>query len=142
MAEKAKTQANGVSPISGVAPPKAKQFGQPGGNPQGRGFWKREATPRFKLERMITLSAAELQTIKDDANAPAFEQAMADIILQAKTDQDKDGTPRPAAMRFNAIGDMIDQIYGKPKQVQETKLEAQITGVDITFKDETKRAKN
>lgn len=123
-------------------PPVERQFGQPNGNPSGRGFWKREATPRFKLERMITLSSDELQTIKDNPNAPAFEQAMADIILQAKTDQDKDGNPRPAVMRFGALGDMIDQVYGKPKQVQETKLEALITGVDITFKDETKRAKN
>lgn len=97
-------------------PPKNRQFGQPEGNKGGRGFWKREDTPRFKLERMITMGDAELQEIIDDPDAPTFEKAMADILLQAKNDMDKDGVKRPAQMRFKAISDMIDQIYGKPAQ--------------------------
>lgn len=97
-------------------PPKNRQFGQPEGNKGGRGFWKREDTPRFKLERMITMGDAELQGIIDDPDSPTFEKAMADILLQAKNDMDKDGVKRPAQMRFKAISDMIDQIYGKPAQ--------------------------
>jgi hypothetical protein len=97
-------------------PPKNRQFGQPGGNKRGSGFWNKENTPRFKLERMITMSDAELQEIIDDPDAPTFEKAMADIIIQAKSDCDKDGVKRPAQMRFKAISDMIDQIYGKPAQ--------------------------
>lgn len=105
-----KTLKNG-NPIN-----KATQFGQPNGNPRHNGAWKKEATPRYKLERMITMGDAELQEIIDDPDAPTFEKAMADIILQAKSDTDKDGVKRPAQMRFKAISDMIDQIYGKPAQ--------------------------
>ena len=97
-------------------PPKNRQFGQPEGNKRGSGFWNKEATPRYKLERMITMCDAELQEIIDDPDAPTFEKAMADILLQAKNDMDKDGVKRPAQMRFKAISDMIDQIYGKPAQ--------------------------
>lgn len=105
-----KTLKNG-NPIN-----KAAQFGQPNGNPRHNGAWSKEATPRFKLERMITMSDAELQEIIDNPDAPTFEKAMADILLQAKNDMDKDGVKRPAQMRFKAISDMIDQIYGKPAQ--------------------------
>lgn len=125
MTEKAKTQAKGVSPISGVAPPKANQFGQPNGNPQGRGFWRKEDTPRYKLEQMLKLDKAELEAILNDEDAPLFERRLARSLL---TEND-----------FRTTEAMINQIYGAPKQVQETKLEAEITGVDVTFKDESKR---
>lgn len=105
-----KTLKNG-NPIN-----KAAQFGQPNGNPRHNGAWSKEATPRFKLERMITMGDAELQEIIDNPDAPTFEKAMADIIIQAKSDCDKEGVKRPAQMRFKAISDMIDQIYGKPAQ--------------------------
>lgn len=125
MTEKAKTQAKGVSPISGVAPPKANQFGQPNGNPQGRGFWRKEDTPRYKLEQMLKLDKAELEAILNDEDAPLFERRLARSLL---TEND-----------FRTTEAMINQIYGAPKQVQETKLEAEVTGVDVTFKDESKR---
>lgn len=121
--EKAKTQAKGVSPISGVAPPKSKQFGQPNGNPQGRGFWKRESTPRFKLEQMLKLNKAELEAILNDDDAPLFERRLARSLL---TEND-----------FKTTEAMINQIYGAPKQVQETKLEAEVSGIDVIFKDES-----
>lgn len=97
-------------------PPKNRQFGKPNGNKRREGFWDIKATPRFKLERMITMCDAELQGIINDPDAPTFEKAMADIIIQAKSDCDKEGVKRPAQMRFKAISDMIDQIYGKPAQ--------------------------
>jgi len=97
-------------------PPKNRQFGQPDGNKRGSGFWSKEDTPRYKLERMITMGDAELEAIINDPDAPTFEKAMADIIIQAKSDCDKEGVKRPAQMRFKAISDMIDQIYGKPAQ--------------------------
>lgn len=97
-------------------PPKNRQFGQPEGNHRHNGAWTKEATPRFKLERMITMSDSELESIINDPDAPTFEKAMADIIIQAKSDCDKEGVKRPAQMRFKAISDMIDQIYGKPAQ--------------------------
>lgn len=123
--------------VGNKKPPKNRQFGQPEGNPRHNGAWKKEDTPRFKLERMITMGDAELQEIIDDQNAPTFEKAMADIIIQTKNDIDKEGVKRPAQMRFRAISDMIDQIYGKPAQptvnveVEEDKKDAFIKGVFI-----------
>ena len=118
-------------------PPKNRQFGKPNGNKRGKGYWKKEDTPRYKLERMITMGDVELQEIIDDPDAPTFEKAMADILLQAKNDIDKEGVKRPAQMRFKAISDMIDQVYGKPAQttvnveVDEDKKDAFIKGVFI-----------
>lgn len=111
-------------------PPKNRQFGQPEGNPRNNGSWKKEDTPRYKLERMITMGDAELEAIISDPDAPTFEKAMADIIIQAKSDCDKEGVKRPAQMRFKAISDMIDQIYGKPAQTT--------VNVDVEDKEEKK----
>ena len=122
--DKANTQAKGVSPISGVAPPANRQFGKKDGNPQGRGFWRKEDTPRFKLEQMLKLDKSELEAILNDDSAPLFERRLARSLL---TEND-----------FRTTEAMINQIYGAPKQVQETKLEAEVTGVDVTFKDFSK----
>lgn len=109
---KANTQAR-VSPRSGVAPPVDKQFGQKNGNPQGRGFWKKENTPRYKLEKMMQLTTTELNTIKADENAPTFERKLAACIL--------DGD-------WKAIESMINQVYGMPKQPVESAGEIKIKG--------------
>lgn len=121
--EQATKQAKGVSPISGVAPPKANQFGQPNGNPRHNGAWKKEDTPRYKLEQMLKLDKAELEAILNDDDAPLFERRLARSLL---TEND-----------FKTTEAMINQIYGAPKQVQETKLEAEVSGIDVIFKDES-----
>lgn len=121
--EKATKQAKGVSPISGVAPPKANQFGQPNGNPRHNGAWRKEDTPRYKLEQMLKLDKAELEAILNDDDAPLFERRLARSLL---TEND-----------FKTTEAMINQIYGAPKQVQETRLEAQVSGIDVIFKDES-----
>lgn len=120
-----KATEQGVSPRSGVAPPKANQFGQPNGNPRNPGGWKKSDTPRFKLEQMLKLDKTELESILNDDEAPLFERRLARSLL---TEND-----------FKTTEAMINQIYGAPKQVQETKLEAELTSVEVTFKDESKR---
>ena len=100
-------------------PPKNRQFGQPGGNiPAHHGRWRKEDSPRYKLEKMITLSEEELREIINDPEAPAFEKSIASIIIQSMTDIDGDGNARPATMRFQAIEKMINQVYGAPAQTQ------------------------
>lgn len=103
---------------------KAAQFGQPNGNPRHNGAWKKEDTPRYKLEQMLKLSEAELRDLLDDKDAPLFERRLAKSILTEN--------------EFRTSEAMINQVYGAPKQVQETKLEAEITGIDIVFRDESK----
>lgn len=101
MTDKATKQGNGVSPISGVAPPKETQFGQPNGNARHNGAWKKEDTPRFKLEQMMQLSKTKLQDIVDDDDAPYFESRLAQAIIDSN---------------WKEIDSMINQVYGKPKE--------------------------
>lgn len=101
MKEKATEQGKGVSPISGVAPPVASQFGQPNGNPRHNGAWKKEDTPRFKLEQMMKLSTGELQAVIEDAERPLFEIKLAQAIQQGN---------------WTVIKEMTQEVYGKPKE--------------------------
>lgn len=98
---KATEQGKGVSPISGVAPPVDKQFGQPNGNPRHNGAWKKEDTPRYKLEQMMKLSAEDLRKVAEDKDSPLFEQKLAIAI--------KNG-------QWREIKEMIQEVYGKPKE--------------------------
>lgn len=97
------------------------QFGQPNGNPRHNGAWKKEDTARYKLEKMITMSNAELTNITEDPEAPEFEKATADIILSIRVDTDKDGNKIPAHQRLKAIEGLINQVYGQPVQKEITK---------------------
>lgn len=78
---------------------------------RGRGFWKREDTPRFKLEQMMKLSLSELEEIIDDAARPLFEVKLATAI--------RDGA-------WTVIKEMTQEVYGKPKE-----------SVDMTSNGET-----
>ena len=110
MSEQATKQAPKVSPVSGVAPPVERQFGQPNGNPRHNGAWKKESTPRFKLEKMMELSEAELRTIAEDAMSPLFERKLAIAIRKGV---------------WKEIESMINQVYGAPKQtIEQTNIEA------------------
>lgn len=82
-------------------------------NPQNRnpGGWKKEDTPRYKLEQMMKLSADELRKVAEDKDAPLFEQKLAIAI--------KNG-------QWREIKEMIQEVYGKPKE-----------SVDLTSKGES-----
>jgi len=86
-------------------PPKNRQFGQPEGNkPVNRQYWKKEDTPRFKLEKMMAMTLAELRAVEKDSKASAFERRLATAVLGSEWAQ---------------IEKMINQVYGMPKQVVE-----------------------
>lgn len=110
----AKTQASEKAGRGGVVPPKSRRFGELNGNPRGRGFWKKEATPRYKLEKMMTLTVAELQAICEDDNAPAFERKLARCIANGE---------------WKEIEGMINQVYGMPKQPVDSVSEIKLTGI-------------
>ena len=65
------------------------------------GAWKKEDTPRFKLEQMMKMSSDELKTIAEDKTAPLFEQKLALAI--------KNG-------QWREIKEMIQEVYGKPQE--------------------------
>lgn len=105
---KAKSNANTQARAGkgGVIPPVERQFGKENGNKQGRGFWKKEDTARYKLERMLELSNSELMDIINDPEAPAFEARLARCIIHGE---------------WREIEGMINQVYGYPKQQVEQK---------------------
>jgi hypothetical protein len=99
--ERKATEQAKVSPISGTPPPEHTQFGKPNGNPRHNGAWKKEDTPRYKLEQMEKLSEAELKAIYDDPESPLFERRLAEAIIKGD---------------WKVIESIINQVYGQPKQ--------------------------
>ena len=82
-------------------------------NPQNRhnGSWKKEDTPRFKLEQMMKLSEPDLRKVAEDKDAPLFERKLATAIAKGQ---------------WREIKEMIQEVYGKPKE-----------NVDVTSNGET-----
>lgn len=89
----------------GIVPPVEHRFGQPNGNPRHNGSWKKEDTPRYKLEQMMKMTSAELKQVSEDADAPLFERKLARAINKSD---------------WNVIERMTNQVYGMPKQSVET----------------------
>ena len=111
MTDNANTQATPRAGKGGVIPPADKQFGKPGGNKQGRGFWKKEDTARFKLEQMLKMTEAELKSVAQDKESPLFERKLAIAINKGE---------------WKEIESMINQVYGYPKQtIDQTNIEVE-----------------
>ncbi len=102
----------------GVVPPEDKQFGKPNGNPRHNGAWKKEDTARYKLEQMLKLSEAELREIRRDKSAPYFERRIARSLLTEG--------------RFETTAQMMNQVYGMPKQEIKGDIEMPTPLVDLT----------
>lgn len=112
---KAKTQAKGASPISGVVPPKERQFGQPNGNKQGHGFFKKEATLRYKWEKMLEMDDDELLAIKDNPKSSRVEKMTAEVLLDENM---------KSAEKLASLEKLANQVYGFPKQeIKQTNIE-------------------
>lgn len=82
-------------------PPVERQFGQPNGNQRRLGSWRKEDTPRYKLEQMMKLPEDELKKIATDKELPYFERKIATAINQGD---------------WKVLEAMINQVYGAPKQ--------------------------
>lgn len=123
------TQKPGSYEVGNKKPPKNRQFGQPGGNKRSNGSWKKEDTPRYKLEQMIRLTEPELKEIFQDKNRPLFERKLAGFINKGD---------------WKTIESMINQVYGQPKQPTETTLDVKPSAIEIKVlkpKKEPKSAK-
>lgn len=99
---------------------KATQFGQPNGNPRGRGFWKKEETARWKFEQILKMSDEELLKIKEDTTADKLSRNTANIMLLMGNATDI----KEATACVSGLCDIINQVYGYPKQaVEQTNIE-------------------
>ena len=65
------------------------------------GAWKKEDTPRFKLEQMMKLSEPDLRKVAEDKDAPLFERKLATAIAKGQ---------------WREIKEMIQEVYGKPQE--------------------------
>ena len=126
--DKATAQAMGVSPISGVAPPKERQFGQPNGNPRNPSGWKKEDNLRYKWEQTFKMTDEELESLRNDPNAGRVEKMTAEVLLDKKM--------KPTD-KIYVLDRLATQVYGQPKQ----KIEAEVAEVKPLV-DLTKRKKN
>ena len=125
----ANSQKQGNYEVGYKKPPKNRQFGQPGGNKSSRGAWKKEDTPRYKLEQMMKLNEDELRLIIGDHNAPMFERQLAKWLIKGD---------------WKVIESQINQVYGAPKQQTETTLDVKPSAIEIKVlkpKKEPKSAK-
>ena len=94
-----------------------------GSKPENRhnGAWKKEDTPRYKLEQMMKLNTNELKSVVEDEDAPLFERKLALAI--------KDGN-------WKEIREMMHEVYGTPKQsVDVTSQGEKIGGIDVRIID-------
>lgn len=100
-------------PGNTVAKDKGVDFGN---MPENRhnGAWKKEDTPRYKLEQMMKLPEPDLRKIAEDKQAPLFERKLATAIAKGQ---------------WREIKEMIQEVYGKPKE-----------SVDVTTGGEPMRA--
>ena len=126
--EKATEQAKGVSPISGTAPPKHTQFGQPNGNPRNNG-----GIPKYVRE-----IREELKGLLDpNLSIADYEK----IVKDAKTDSGLRGVFATAILKkdYRTIIQLIDQAYGKPKESVDLTTGGEPMTALVKFVDGTSR---
>ena len=123
-AKSPRTQGDRNYEVGDKKPPKECQFGQPNGNKRGKGFFKKEDTARYKLERMMKLSEEELLSIVQDPEASLFDKRIAVAIRGGK---------------WSEISDMINQVYGPQKQKIETDSKVEIKGITVKVINPTKK---
>lgn len=95
-------------------------------NPQNRhnGAWKKQDTPRFKLEQMMKLGEDELRKLAEDKDAPLFERKLAIAIRKGE---------------WREIKEMIQEVYGKPKESVDLTTGGEPMTALVKFVDGTSR---
>lgn len=94
-----------------------------GSKPENRhsGAWKKDDTPRYKLEQMMKLSEEELKKVATDIDAPYFERKIA--IALNKGD-------------WKTIREMVHEVYGTPKQTVDIDHRGDMNIALVEFIDE------
>lgn len=95
-------------------------------NPQNRhnGAWKKEETARYKLELIIKMSDTEIQELIDDPTTPRFDKNMAVAVQEGQ---------------WREIDSMINQVYGKPKEMVDVTSNGETIGKSVEVVWATKK---
>lgn len=88
------------------------------------GSWKKEDTARYKLEKMMKMTEAEIVQIANDQNAPLFERRIARSLLKEN--------------EWKTTEAVINQVYGTPKQHLEVEPVQPKPLIDLTEQKEAK----
>lgn len=129
MKNKATKQGNvKVSPISGVAPPVDRQFGQPNGNKRHNGAWKKQDTIRYKWEKILEMDDSELHEVIKDPKCGRVEKMTAEVLLDMEM---------RSIEKIAVLEKLATQIYGQPKQQIDHTVAEPKPLIDLT-----KRKKN
>lgn len=105
MKEQATKQAKGVSPISGVAPPKNTQFGGPNANPRNNGGipkYVREIREELKGLLDPNLTMEDYQQIADSADT---DSGLRGLFAEAVVKRDT-----------KTVIELINQAWGKARE--------------------------
>lgn len=107
-------------------PPNPTGKGGFGDNPQNinlSGHWKKEDTPRFKLEQMMKLGEEELRKVAESKDSPLFERKLAIAIRKGE---------------WREIKEMIQEVYGKPKESVDVTTGGEPIKALVEFADDNK----
>lgn len=102
---------SGKQEVGYKRPPKNRQFGQPEGNPPGRGFWKKENTLRWKLQEVSKLNTKELEEMLQNPEVGEYEKNVARTILEMEQLEPN--------KRWQILEGLANQDSGYPKQQVE-----------------------
>lgn len=104
-----------VSPRSGAPTPPGFEA-HPERINRNAAQWKKEDSPRFKLEKMMQMTDKELLDVLKNPKAPYFERKIAEAINKSD---------------WKTIESMINQVYGLPKQQTETTIDMRPAEIEI-----------
>ena len=115
-----------VSPRNGVPTPPGFEA-HPERINRNAAQWKKEDSARYKLEKMMQMTAEELQKVLNDPDAPYFERKLAEAINKSD---------------WKVIDGMINQVYGYPKQPTEETIDLKPSAIEIKVLQPKKKGKN
>lgn len=115
-----------VSPRNGVPTPPGFEAYPERINRSGA-QWKKEDSPRYKLEKMMQMTAEELQKVLNNPDAPYFERKLAEAINKSD---------------WKVIDSMINQVYGYPKQPTEATIDLKPSAIEIKVLQPKEKEKN
>lgn len=121
------------SPISGVAPPADKQFGQPGGNKRNNGHWKSEDSISFQYNKLLRMNNEQFDKFRKQKDLTKAQQIAIKRILDADIASDTSGLALRTTIELTnrTEGDTKKELklkIEKDKELSDEELEQAIFG--------------
>lgn len=103
----------------GNVPPVDKRFGAPNGNKQHNGAWKKESTPRYKIEKLLEADTVELGKYANDKDN--FSSTVARVLIRLRNASKGENINVTELDKIlGSLERLTNQVYGAPKQTVET----------------------